>query len=1048
VTLHHLLRILGAALALGCYAVAGAADDTLGESSSREVLYCAGAAAPYTGCLAADLRSKADALAKPVAIYEYMRNNYDYSLYHGARSGAVNTFLGGRGDDVDLAATLVAMLRSQGTPARYVVGTVRLPATQVENWLAVENPDLAYSMLRNQGIQKVAIATDKSTIDFEHVWVEALVPYATYRGAGPKVIDCNVTPASCNWVPLDPSFKQRAQRVSGLDPYSALSFDYNSYYASLKNNDAVRRDKNPLEIYQEQVLAWLQTTAPGKTLQDIPDFTEIRAETDGLLPASLPYALMGTVRRYNSAADHDAAVPAAEPKKWLKSVTAQAMFGANITLGGATVSLVDAATQRFTFTFSSNPPNMAETFRLGGTQVGSGINLLGGTLIINGQTVTLNTPFTLVVSMDGAPAPDSAGTDETITASYNAIVGGYYLIASGGETSNWSQVHRAAQDLLAANQQYQIVFNPADPGANGQACDPTTGLNCTPYVAGNATSWSSTDATLLASPAALDALTGGLLYVAGSQYYAAYRDKVEKLDAINKIRTPISGFLGVVSTTYEAEYIDGTAFSILPGGLLIDMKGIHFAGSWRIDQPATLSDTQFDMVGHIGSSLEHETWQQLTGYDAISTVRGTQMALNGGATLVNPVKSATTDTVVTMYPAFGYANTAPSSFTRNVRTIFGQSYLTYAYSGTGSSGFYTLRPDVTGLAIGDPLASVWAISSSQGYDGSAANYLSTYNTLMAAQTKAAQVVTNIPLTVNSTDFSTRDVISASLSNSPGFVLSSPAYARVGAANSTTYNFYVNETSAPADGSYGITVNAVESNKDGGLVLNGTTTGWTPYSIVITSPAGFQVGSPTFAGSNWSFNLLRTTAADGIYTVAFQVNVVSGLSVGYYTYTAPNIQVLGGRIVYGTLSVPFTYTVHNNTDLTCNGTTYTNQTPTVLLGDLQGCWNSYVSANAGYFNFFTPTTALVYRAFPTTNDAQLTTQIACIRNLLDQQNLASVWLEYQIPSLLSVGPNFRFGVSLLKKHDALNSGHVYGETFGIVNDWTTSPNDSVLGTTCN
>lgn len=661
------------ALCLGWSLPAWCAASTTGESNEIR----------FTSAAAADLAAKATSLGSPVAIYEYLRNNYDFSLYHGARSGSINTFLGGRGNDVDLAATLIAMLRSRGIPARYVVGTVRLPAPQVMNWLAVENADLAYGILRNQGIQGVVLAADKSTLDFEHVWVEALVPYTNYRGAGPASVDCVATPASCNWVPLDPSFKQRKQQASGLDPYSALSFDYTSYYNALKNNDAARRDKNPLEIYEEQVLAWLRTTAPGKTLEDIPDFTDIVAEEDAVLPASLPFATLGSLRRYNAAVDHDAVVPASEPKKWMKYVTAQAVIS-SITLGSATVSLVDAATQRFTFTYDTSS-GIREIFRIGGAQVGTAI--IAGSLIVNGQPVILGTPFSLVVSMDGAPAPSPGGTDETISATYSAVVGGYYLIATGGETSNWSQVHRAAQQLLAANQQFKIVFKPGEAG-----CDPVSGQGCTPYVDTTNNGWDATDPKLLDSSTALDAMTGGLLYVAGSQYYAAYRDDLARLDSLNKVKSPISGFLGVVSTTHQAEYIDGTAFSVLPGGLLIDMKGIHFSGTWRIDQPALYSSKQFELIGHIGSSLEHETWQQLTGYDAISTVRGIQMAMANGATLVNPLKNTTSDTAATMYTGFGFGAVAPTGFALAERPIYTTRMAAWSYPTTdGTQQFVALE---------------------------------------------------------------------------------------------------------------------------------------------------------------------------------------------------------------------------------------------------------------------------------------------------------------------------------------------------------------------
>ncbi|ETR66825.1 MAG: hypothetical protein OMM_12297 [Candidatus Magnetoglobus multicellularis str. Araruama] len=88
--------------------------------------------------------------------------------------------------------------------------------------------------------------------------------------------------------------------------------------------------------------------------------------------------------------------------------------------------------------------------------------------------------------------------------------------------------------------------------------------------------------------------------------------------------SPINGYLGVISTTYDVEYLDDSPFSVMPGGLLIDMKGLDYNGIWRKDLPATPSNRVFELCGHIMSSLEHEVWQELTGYDAISTVRGIQ----------------------------------------------------------------------------------------------------------------------------------------------------------------------------------------------------------------------------------------------------------------------------------------------------------------------------------------------------------------------------------------------------------------------------------------
>ncbi|MET3124448.1 hypothetical protein AAKU67_004063 [Oxalobacteraceae bacterium GrIS 2.11] len=717
-----MFKLLGiTAFALLGFAIAPmalATDSNMGETS--EVKFCSGGVAPYTGCIASDLRTMADSLSTPAAIFEYVRNNYDYNVYHGARSGSVNAYLGGRGNDVDLAATLIAMLRSQGIPARYGVGTVRVPQSQVMNWLRVENTQLAQSIMIDQGMQGVVASTSGATptFDFEHVWVEALIPYGEYRGGSTSTINCAVAspPTACHWVQLDPSFKQYQQVNSGLDPYSSLSFDYTNYYNAIVNantsGDISRLNKNPFEIYQEQVLAWLNANYPGKTLKDIPDFRGIVTEIDGLLPASLPYPMIGTAARsYNSVGDHDLAVPTSEPKKWAKSVgitinlTITSSGGGTISLnaGGGVAVLTDVTTQPLTLStlVVGGIPNMI--VRLGGNVIATPISGNGS---LGGYVPSPGDPFGITVKMDGTPDPTGGTNDRAITATYQGEVGGYYLIATGGESSNWSQVHRAAQNLLAANTQYPIVFNSAEAG-----CVIATGLNCTPYVGSVAPA-----NTLMSNQAAMDALAGGLLYSASTQYFAQLKDDFSAADDINKIKTPIAGFLGVVSSTYQtAEYINGTAFAILPSGLLIDMKGITIDGSWRINAPATVSNAQFTFLGHITSSLEHETWQALTGYDAISTVRGIQMALANGASLLDLVKNTTTDTVQSMYAPMGFVGTAPSGFTLDSRPIYGTQMDSWWYPTADSTQTFSVMEKQPASSSDSRIAT--ATYANNGFDG-------------------------------------------------------------------------------------------------------------------------------------------------------------------------------------------------------------------------------------------------------------------------------------------------------------------------------------------
>lgn len=669
----------------------------------------------YTGTDAQLLHDKAAQLGTAVAIYEYVHNTIEHSPYHGSRSGSVNTFLGQRGSDVDIATALIAMLRSQNIPARYAVGTVRIPAAQLTNWLGIPQLDTAVEVLKSQGIQGVTVAADRSTVDFEHAWAEAFVPFDQYRGINTvnTAVDCsqNANLSRCMWVALDASFKQKTYNNLALDPYNALSFDYTAYYNAIKNNDAARRDKNPLAILEDQIGAWLRTNHAGRTLEDVEDAGRINELREGLLPASLPYQVVGNIRRYDTVAAHDAMVPGTEPKKWGKTVRAGVKFvygGLTISAGGTPILLAEVNTKRLTMTTefvgAGNTPNMV--VRLGGTEISRPIS---GDGQIYGFVPTIGYPIIITVSMDGAPGATSGDTDRTISAEYSAIIGGYYLVATGGESSNWSQVHRAADQLLASNDQYKIVFNPGEAGCLAD------GTNCTPYVDANGNGWDATDTRLLDNKPALDALTGGLLYVGATQYYAKLRDQFERTDRLMKTKTPVIGFLGVVSSVYEAEYIDGTAFSILPGGLLIDMKGITIGGAYRTNEAAvTYSNRQFEFLGHLTSSLEHEIWQELTGYDAISTVRGIQMALANGASLLNPKKNASSDTLPGLYASFGFGTAAPAGFTYKPLTVYSTAPTTWTHA-TSGSGFDTFLSTVsTGTSATQKLLATYTYSTTTG----------------------------------------------------------------------------------------------------------------------------------------------------------------------------------------------------------------------------------------------------------------------------------------------------------------------------------------------
>lgn len=682
-----------------CIALSLAAPHARAQSTSES------AEIIYSGDVAQLLRTQADQLNSAAEIYEFSLNNFEYAVYHGSRSGSVNTLLGKRGNDVDIASAVIAMMRNKGIPARYAVGNIRVPAGQLSNWVGVTSLDAALYLLKVQGTQGVTTSADKKWVELEHVWVEAFVPYDQYRGinAASPAIDCSQSAnfSRCTWVALDASFKQKKHNDLELNPHDAVEFNYTAYYDALKNNDPSRRDKNPIQILEEQLSAWLRGNHPGKTLEDIEDAGQIIPIHEGLLPASLPYEILGAVRRYDTIAQHDA-VPS-ESKKWGKKVSVVATMTVpasgggtqTVNLGTATVLLSDLGIKRLTLSVDLQPS--------GGDWVPALFAKLDGQNItdqssisppVAGYTPALYDRFDLQLRMDGAPSVISDSGPEIIERNEAGMIGGYYVVVAGGEQCNPTQYVRAADRLLASSKQYKIVFNPSE-----ASCTPSSGMGCTPYLDINSNGWDSSDRKMIESISASEDLTGGMLHVAASLYCSDFRRLNERVDRLMKAKTPLIGLLGLASSVYEVEYVNGTAFSVLPGGLLINV-GHRTPGSFRTNaSPLAFSNKQFELAVHGFSSLEHEVWQRLTGYDAISTVRGFQMARANGATMLNPKNNPSTNSVSGFISAMGFGNTAPAPFLLKTRSIFNTTPNSWAHSSvSGEDGFDLLKKSPAGIS--------------------------------------------------------------------------------------------------------------------------------------------------------------------------------------------------------------------------------------------------------------------------------------------------------------------------------------------------------------
>nr|NJM03311.1 hypothetical protein [Desulfobacula sp.] len=982
-----------------------------------------------------ELKEKAKELGTPAKIYEYLRNNSEYAPYHGARSNSINSFLSLRGNDVDLSSTLIAMFRSQGIKSRYATGNIRISKVKLANWLGVINTDLAVAILRDQGIQNID-NSDPETVVFEHTWVQALISYSNYRGANlASETQCLNEGETCRWVSLDASFKQKIYKEAYRMLLRNLSFDFKAYYnaqnPSSPDYKAGMENKSPLEIFEEKALAYLRSQGSGVTLEDIIDKGEIIADESGLVPASLPYEVTGPVKFYNSVDDHDSE----EEIKWTKYLRSRILLPGCDNNGGilpsVEVTLAELSTKQLTVTtFLSDEQTVIFGHRLDGKKKGMTLQITGSvTLFCNDipYIVDVNRPVDLELEVDVEP-----GQEPVKTRYNNLMIGGYYLIATGGETSNMSQVRRASQRLLKANKDWPIVVDTA--GAIGES-----GLA---YVDVNGNNRpDSYDIALLDHLEAQDALTGGLLNVAAMLYYTKLREDSERYSRLKGIISPISAYLGVVSTTHEVEYLDNVPFSVTPGGLLIDLKGIRLNGSWEIDQPETYSSETFLFLGHIGSSLEHEIWQIITGYDAISTVRGIQFAMEQGHKLLDIRKNSQGDTYPASLLDLGFSNAPPPDYIQHDYNLFGRQIVSWGYTGDdlGNAAFHTFRPNVDSLnSENDATRKITYWANNHIND-----FLSSYdlfeNELIQDKATEGQLKTNEERTHFDSDYQIYDVVQAKVDSPAGFTLGN--YYR---SSPNEYKYIINETVNHPDGVYAVAIDVKLSDSVDlrTMEFTGLQT-YTVTSVTVESPAGFTVTNYSKVNDSCFVTIGESgNHTNGTYPIVIKFILVRNGSI--YTWKPSfEIEIVNNRFVDAILNdLTVSIDVSDDQSMSCSGgpdgssVEYTG-TPTELLVNLEHCFNNVIEVDEleSFLNFFdrghgfNPNTYAYRDRVIGLNEYDIDF-ILGIRSNLYWRPAGETWFQYLLPNRLSMDTHYLFSVYLENGYS--DSETLAQSTYAIVN----------------
>ena len=257
-----------------------------------------------------EIRALAEELEKsPIKIYTWVYNNIRYIPSYGSIQGSQQTLMNKRGNDMDTASLLIALLRASGIPARYVYGTVDIPADRAMNWVGgVDVPEAAAQLLGQGGVPVVALARGGKIVSLriEHVWVEAFIDFEPSRGVVNRKPD--------TWVPLDASYKQY-EFSAGMDlsevPFDAAAFEQvildgtevNEEEGSVKGlpQDAITER---LQAYQSQVDAFIANLNPDATIGDVIGTSTLKIIPATPLTVALPYRLKVIGNRFTEVPDN------------------------------------------------------------------------------------------------------------------------------------------------------------------------------------------------------------------------------------------------------------------------------------------------------------------------------------------------------------------------------------------------------------------------------------------------------------------------------------------------------------------------------------------------------------------------------------------------------------------------------------------------------------------------------------------------------------------------------------------------------------------------
>lgn len=600
----------------------------------------------------------------PVKIYEFVRNEFRHELYFGLLKGPEGTLLSRGGNDYDLNALLVSLLRVAGVPARFVRGRIAVTAAQASGWFGTHQGTDAQAVLvqvqpSGWGGDSNAEAKWEATsgeFHFLHVWVEANVPMARYRGAG---LDAR----GAAWIPLDASYKLTAWRQDPALPIGShpdLTFDYGLSAPASGSDDPgyyhTVATQLPTDLFERQIQRYLATSLPGTSVTELTLSGPILAEAPGVLPNALPFRVLPGVgvslpRRNVSL------LPLHTSGTWPVAIAGSA--GANhyryrfevylctpfppvaiacdlspsLQLLSYQVPTAALANRRVTVSFPPDDPSDLDDRPDGYATTAACSITTRPTLWVDGQIQPTAPPGTNAMIPEVcdpvelqffARVPQSTAYGRSL---HTVFAGGTYVAALDSFSSNPVRTAEIAAALVAAQ-------DPEVPASFPISLDATS--EDRPFVDNGQGAFRNdgfkNDGELYLAQhfGAQEALTGGLLHLAGARYYEIVRDGAKRAADTHHELLEVLPYVGLVSAGFAVDYILGVPFSVRASNLLVDVRGISAEFFTRAGALRPKDAHAWQLFGHTTSAAEHVVWEEIGSFDAVSTVKGFQLLFNPG----------------------------------------------------------------------------------------------------------------------------------------------------------------------------------------------------------------------------------------------------------------------------------------------------------------------------------------------------------------------------------------------------------------------------------